>query len=112
MLVEGYCMVLSHRSMGEIIGAIHKYCATHADIPAPADIENIINPPPPKIDWALYVSLKQKLRDNIFVTESEKQFLRKCETIGVARLNGEADNYQAAQAKLEASKSYSLEDFS
>ena len=113
ILVEGFSRVLRRRPIQAIIDAIETYSLTNAGIPAPADIENIINPPPPKIDWALYIELKKRLREgNVYVDQDEKQFLRDCEAVGVDRMRGETQNYQNAQLDLQRFDALRLADHS
>lgn len=102
LIVEGFSRVLRHRTMNQIIDAIEKYTAKNPNIPAPADVENIINPPPPKIDWPLYIELKKKLREgNVYVDRDEKQFIRNCEDIAILKQRNEMQNYSEAQKSIE-----------
>ncbi len=103
MLVEGFSRVLKHHSMDRIIDAIEKYTLKNPNIPSPADVENIITPPPPKIDWPLYIELKKKLRQaNVYVDRDEKQFVRNCEELAILHQRGEMANYTEAQKQLES----------
>lgn len=98
----GFQWLLADYTIGQIKDAFKKYVSTHADMPAPADIINIINPPPPKIDWPLYIEIKKRLRDgNVFVTNEQKDFCRNCEDIAILRQRGEIENYQSAQRQLQ-----------
>ncbi len=100
-LVEGFSWVLGDYPIQTIINAIGVHIRKSATIPTPADIENIINPPLPKIDWALYIELKKRLREGrVYVDQDEKLFIRECESIGVNRLRGEMENYNQAQNEL------------
>lgn len=101
-LVEGFCWALSDYPMQTIIEAIAKHIRKTPTIPTPADIENIINPPPPKIDWPLYIEIKKRLREgNVYVDSDEKQFIRNCEDLAIIRQRGEMENYTDAKAKLD-----------
>lgn len=89
--------------MDVIVAAIEKWVLTNAGIPAPADIENTINPPPPKIDWPLYIELKKRLREgNVYVDQDERAFVRNCEDLAMVRQRGEMASYQDAQRQLES----------
>lgn len=112
LLVEGFSRVLKHRPMAQIIDAIEKYTLKNPNIPAPADIENIINPPPPKIDWPLYIELKKRARDgNYYLDGDEKKFLRNCEDMAILKQRGELENYNAAQGQLASHHQAMLEDY-
>jgi hypothetical protein len=109
ILVEGFSRVLKHHPMPFIIQAIEKYTLNNSGIPAPADIEAIINPPPPKIDWPLYIELKKRLREgNVYVDQDEKRFIRNCEDLAILRQRGEMQAYNDAQKQLEAHKAKML----
>ncbi len=101
-LVEGFVWVLGHHPIQSIIDAIGQHIRKSRDIPAPADIEAIINPPPPKIDWPLYIELKKRLRDgNVYVDRDEKRFIQNCEDIAILRQRGEFAAYNDAQRQIE-----------
>lgn len=101
-LVEGFCWALDGYPMGTIIDAIGKHIRKSPTIPTPADIEAIINPSPPKIDWPLYIELKKRLREGgIYVSQDEKQFIRNCEDLAILRQRNEMENYSSAQRQLE-----------
>lgn len=48
-------------------------------IPTPSDIINIIDPPEPQPDWAAYVGIKNKIKNDIYVTPDQREYLRWCE---------------------------------
>jgi hypothetical protein len=82
--------------------AFEQYIRRNADMPAPADIVNIIDPPPPKIDWPLYVSLKKKVRDgNYYLSLDERKFIKNCEDIAILRQQGEVADYHRARNALD-----------
>lgn len=112
ILVEGFSRVLKHYPMHFVIDAIEKYTLKNPNIPAPADIEAIINPPAPKIDWPLYIELKKRLREgNVYVDQDEKKFIRNCEDLAILRQKSEMGNFQEAQKQLENhTKQLSYED--
>lgn len=75
-LVEGFCWVLGGYPVDDIIAAIGQHIRQRRDIPKPADIELIINPPPPKLSASLYVSLQKKAREGGWLLSDERQFCR------------------------------------
>ncbi len=112
-LVEGFCWVLEGYSMQQIIDAIAVYLKKSASIPTPADIEAIINPPLPNIEWPLYITMQKKKIDsnyNYYFTPEEKQFLHDCEDLAMLRQRGEMDNYNSSQLQLENYKNLRLEN--
>lgn len=101
-LVEGFCWALADYPMESIIDAIGRHIRKSPTIPTPADIEAIINPPAPKIDWPLYIELKKRLRDGrSYVDQDEKRFIRNCEDLAILRQRNEMENYSSAQGQLE-----------
>lgn len=105
VIVEGFLFYLARKKypMKQVIEALFVHLEKSNSIPKPADIENIINPPPPKIDWPYYISLKKKIRDgNYYLDRDEKQFLRNCEDLAILRQRGEMQNYGDAQRQLES----------
>jgi len=107
LLVEGFSRVLKYYPMKQIIEAIDKFTLKNPGIPSPADIETIINPPLPKIDWPFYITLNKKRIDsnyNYYLSPEEKQFMRNCEDLAILRQRGEMENYDNAQRQIEQHK--------
>lgn len=110
-LIKMFILVLGDYIYSDIKNAFKVYLKTNTSMPTPADIVNIIEPPPPKIDWALYIEFKKRLREGVvYVSSEEKEFLRMCERIGVDRMRGETENYANAQRELESHRMRMLRD--
>lgn len=64
-MVEGFAWILSPYPVEKVINGFSIYIRDNPDIPTPADIIAIIDPKPPvwKPDKALYISLKQILKE-------------------------------------------------
>jgi len=63
MLVEGFSWVLGSKyTVAQVIDALQVYMQNNEDLPTPAAIADIINPPAPKVTYAEY-SHAIKLRD-------------------------------------------------
>jgi len=104
VIVQGFLLFLERKGypMDRIIDALFTHLDRSKEIPTPMDIESIINPPPPKIDWPFYIELKKRLREgNVYVDQDEKQFIRNCEDLAIIRQRGEMASYQEAQRQLE-----------
>jgi hypothetical protein len=105
VIVQGFLLFFERKGypMDRIIDALFIHLDRSKEIPTPMDIENIINPPPPKIDWPLYIELKKRLREgNVYVDQDERQFIRNCEDLAIIRQRGEMASYQEAQRQLQA----------
>jgi hypothetical protein len=106
--------VLADYAMAEILGAIAEYVKRNADIPAPADIVNIIIPPKRewKPDWAVYISLKKRVqRDGYYPYGSEREFLKRCDDYAISRALAEPANEDERTARQIAmgQKTFALE---
>lgn len=82
-LVEGFCWALKPYSLDRIIDAFGEYILTHADMPTPYDIRQIIDPveKPWTPDRSYYITLK-KLFDNegaFGLTTDEMEYIQKYE---------------------------------
>ena len=96
-MVEGFARFLRMFEMKAIIDAIEKHVMSCAELPTPSDIANIIDPSPPKPDWAAYVGIRQKVRDGIFIIDAQRDYLRWCEE-QVTRGLKDYEERQAAKA--------------
>lgn len=56
-----------------------------ANLPTPADIVNLIEPPEPTPDWAAYVGILARLKEGGYVSDDQKEYLRWCEKEAVAK---------------------------
>lgn len=101
------CFIFIDRLAGydfrEIRNAFGVYMDTHTDMPKPANIINIINPPAPKPDWAAYVSIRQRMKDPYtFVMDDEKAYVRYCERYSVDNLKSYEERKEAQEQLAEA----------
>lgn len=64
LLVEGFAWILGSKyTVAQVIDALQVYMQHNEDLPTPAAIADIINPPAPKVTYAEYMRAI-KLRDN------------------------------------------------
>ncbi len=113
VIVQGFLQYFERKeyTMQQILDALFTHLDKSQETPTPKDIENIINPPIPKIDWPLYIELKKRLREgNVYVSSDEKAFLRNCEDLGVLRQQKEMAGFNDAQRQLEQHKALMLEN--
>ena len=83
------------------MAALAKHVLESTEIPRPADILKIINPPAPKPDWAVYIELKRQSREGMLLLGSERRFIESCEQYAKSRNVGEQQEYQEAQRRLQ-----------
>ncbi len=82
VLVDGFAWRLEKYPVQDVIGAIGQYIDSNADIPSPADIMAIINPPPAppeKLSTALYIELKKRAIHG-YISPDERDFCQRFET--------------------------------
>lgn len=73
--LKGFLHLLEGYEMPQIIEAIVQYCSENSDIPAPADILKILNPPLPQLSGSYYQSLLKKRSDGTFLDLEEENFI-------------------------------------
>lgn len=59
----------------QVLGAVDKYTDSNADIPTPADIINILNPPKRKITQAEYIAALEWQKNNGYPNFSYEKYL-------------------------------------
>jgi hypothetical protein len=75
-LTKIFIRVLNEFPPEAILAAIKKWLITSPEFPTPADIKNILCPSP-KLDKAVYVSIKKKVADgSVFVADAEYSYLK------------------------------------
>lgn len=93
-----FIAVLSPYPMLEIKKAFVEWARRNSAIPTPADILNIIDPPPPTPDWAAYVAIRQKMRDGYtFVMPDQRRYVAWCEDYAVNKLKSYEEREKAKQ---------------
>lgn len=102
-LVEGFAWALAAYPMRSVVDGIRRYILMKSDIPAPADILAIIDPPKPKrvLSAPVYIALKQKIQRGEYIwDDAEKQFMRDFESQAIHGNQEEREEYNKAQTEL------------
>lgn len=77
---RGMVWVLGDYDIDLVEEAFKQYISRNNQMPTPADILNIIDPPKEKLSPVLYQQIKKKIADGgFYLTDEEKNFLRKFE---------------------------------
>jgi hypothetical protein len=92
-LVEGFCWILADYPMPVILAALAEYVRREPDIPAPADLVRIINPPQPELSAAVYVQLKQRVSEGGWLFADEREYCRAFESRELAKAGWGAEGY-------------------
>ena len=103
-MVEGLCWAIPDFPMGLIIDAMALHVRRKSELPTPADLLAIINPPKPKFrpNNAVYVGIKQRMKDPYaFITDAERDYVWQCEQFAIRGNPDEIDAYEEGQ-RLQA----------
>lgn len=94
-IVAGFCWALGKYPLLKVVGGIQQYILDRSDMPTPADIRAIIDPPPPKKEWdkSVYIKLQQvfKAEGPYGLNEEEYEYIRGYEE-NVLRTHRQTDN--------------------
>ncbi len=78
-------VILADCSISDITEAFIEHVRRKSDLPTPSDIYNIINPPPPKPDWAAYQGLKHQQKQDLYLTPEERKYISWCEAQAIEK---------------------------
>ena len=101
--LEGaFRLVLGRFNIQQVEAAFAKYLEAGRVMPKPADIVQIIEPPKEKRKWCkvTFLDLKRQQRENMFITDSEKQYLA---DFIEASVSGDYDERSELQATIDDS---------
>lgn len=101
VLVGGFLWLLAGIPMQEILGAMRSYVLKKNDIPTPAELLNIINPPAPVLSGAAYIGLRKKLADDVYLTPDDRAFIRAYEKQETDKLRGPTEELSRAILEIE-----------
>ncbi|HXG35726.1 MAG TPA: hypothetical protein VNL15_02025, partial [Dehalococcoidia bacterium] len=88
----------------DILRAMKQYANTHSDIPSPADIRNIIDPPKQELSAALYVSLQKRACSGEYLMQDERDFCAAFREQEMAKARGGSDVLREANREIEQFK--------
>ena len=79
--LRGFLWALNGFPMNKITAAFRRYCLTKNDIPAPADIVQLIEGEgKPIMDKGTYASIKNRMKDQYtYISPREKEYVRNYE---------------------------------
>lgn len=93
-------MVLGRFNFQQVKTAFVKFLEIRRDLPAPADIVQIIEPPKEKLSAAMYVALKKRIADGEYLYGSDRQYLRAFEEQEMAKMRGGSEELREAQREI------------
>lgn len=100
-LVEGFCWVLADYPMPVILDALAQYIRHNSDIPAPADLVKIIDPPKPELSPTLYVKYQKQAASGDILLCDERAFCRAFEAQEMAKTRGGSEVLRDARREVE-----------
>lgn len=100
-LLNGFLWLLDDVSTENILMAMKQYANSHNDIPTPADIRNIISPPPQPLSAAVYVKYQKLTRDGHILLSDERAYCRAYEAQEMAKARGGSEELRDAQKQID-----------
>jgi hypothetical protein len=100
----GFQWLLGRFTIEQVRDAFRVYVERRSDLPAPADIIQIIEPPPEPLSAALYVSYQKKAYSGGFLLSSERAFCRAFEAQEEGKTRGGSDTLRECQRELASFK--------
>lgn len=100
-LVEGYFWALGDYGIETILAAIKQYIRLNPDIPSPADIINLIDPPPEPLSAAVYVNYKKQVAQGVYLLPSEREYCAAFERQEKDKMRGGSSELREAQQEVE-----------
>ncbi len=103
-LVDGFIWVIeaSHYPFNLWIAAMAKHIMQSTEIPRPADILNIINPPQAALSTAMYIKImKDCTVGGKFLYGQDKAFVEAYEAQEMAKVRGGSDELREAKLEIE-----------
>jgi hypothetical protein len=95
--------MLGRFSIEQVRAAFRQYIERHADLPVPANIINIIEPPPERLSAAVYVAYQKKACTGGWLLSDERQFCRDYEAQEMDKGRASRELVEC-QKQIEASK--------
>ncbi len=99
----------------KIKSGFHQHMKRSSRMPTPADIINLIDPPPPppwKPDWAYYVSIKESIKrgNRISVYGAEYAYMKRCEQWSLDNLKNFDEHEEAEKLKMTYEQKIAITD--
>lgn len=93
--------VLGRFTTSQVALAFSKYLERNSEMPAPADIVNIIEPPRESLSAATYVSLQKKAYAGEYLLSSEREFCEAFRKQEYAKMRGGSEDYHEALREVK-----------
>ena len=99
-LIKMFILVLGEYDFATIRKAFTEYLKRRNEMPAPADIVNIIDPPPEPLSAATYVSLQKKAYSGEYLMRDEREFCEAFRRQEFAKTRGGSDELREADREI------------
>lgn len=100
-LIEGFIWILGDMSLPAVQDAFKQHISRSSTLPTPADINNIINPPPEELSAAVYISLRKRAIDGEYLYGSDKAYVEAFEAQEMAKMRGGTPELRMARLEVE-----------
>lgn len=85
-ITKMFLLVLARQDIAEIIDSFTRWMMRNSVMPTPADIMNLIEPPPEKPKESVYIEINRRRREGHYITEKERAFCREYESENVEKV--------------------------
>ena len=99
----GFQWMLGRFTIEQVRSAFRQYIERHTDLPVPANIINIIDPPRERLSAAVYIAYQKKACSGGWLLSDERQFCRDYEAQEMDKGRASRE-LVACQKQIEASK--------
>lgn len=96
--------VLAPYSLRQVSAAFDEYVSRNSDMPSPADIVNIIDPPNKELSAAVYVSLQKKAYSGDYLDREERAYCEAFRRQEYAKVRGGSSALQEAEQEISQFK--------
>lgn len=105
-----FILAMGEYAYEDIRAAFIRHIQTSTNLPMPADIINIINPPKPKLSTAMYIKImKECTTGGKFLCGENKEFIRAYEAQEMEIARGGSDDFREAQKEIENHRMLAIE---
>lgn len=101
---QWFQLKLGHFCYRDVFMAFDEYTDRNPDLPAPADIINILEPPPQPLSAAVYVNYKKKAAMGDYLLSSERAYCAAFEQQEMDKIHGGSSKLREAQREISSFK--------
>ncbi len=100
----GFQWMLGRFNIEQVKYAFRLYIERNADMPGPANIINLIEPPRQPLSGAVFFDIKKRWREGQYIMPDEKEYCRAYQEQELAKMRGGGEEYREIMKRLDAPK--------